>query len=175
MLNAWLSADVALDSLPYRWQIILREVLDREDRELEALSDRLNYWQSEINARRANIRRFLMDGQPTAPALTAGQLRQLAADRARAAADRTDAISQNGPRRQPRMLNEVVEELLRAGNDVSPGLTEVNRALRAAGQQRATHAEILRAVERLAHDRRSRDTGNGGRRRSGPRWEERRR
>jgi hypothetical protein len=150
MLGAWLSAEVGLDALPYRWQVILREVLDREDRELGLFSDRLTYLHSEINARRANIRRFLMEGQPTAPAMTTGQLRELAADRARAAASRPATNSPNGRYRQPTLLNEVVEELLCTSNGVPPGLTEVNRALRAAGQPRATQAEILRAVERQA-------------------------
>lgn len=174
-LSAWLSTGMTLDALPYHWQMILREALDREDRELGLFSDRLNYLQSEINERRADIRRSLMDGQQIAPALTAGQARELAVDRARAAASRPAAISPNGRRRQPRMLNEVVEELLRAGNGVPPGLAQVNRALRAAGQPRATQAEILRAVERLAYHRRSHDAGNGARRRRGPRRGERRR
>jgi hypothetical protein len=174
-LSAWLSSDAALDSLPFRWQVILREALSREDRELEWLSDRLDYLQSEVNARRTEIRRFLMDGQPAPSALTTGQLREVAANRARAAASGNPPISPNGTRHQPRMLNEVVKELLRAGNGDPPGLTEVNRALRAAGQPRATQAELLRAVERLARHGRSRDTWNGARRWSDARREERRR
>jgi hypothetical protein len=169
MLTAWLSGELRLDALPYRWQMILCEALNREDRELGLFSDRLSHLHSEINARRADIRRFLMEDQPTVPAITTGPLRELAADRARAAASRPAASSSNGRRRQPTKLNEVVEELLRAGNGVPPGLTEVNRALRAAGQPRATQAEILRAVERLAYYEPSRDTGNGTRGRSGSR------
>lgn len=170
-VEAWLSGAAPIDGLPFRWQVVLRSALDRELRELGLLADRLDYLQSEINARRAEIRRMSLGEQPSPADLSAAESRELAADRARAAASRPLAVSPNSPngRRQPRMLNEVVEELLRDGDGVPPRVEQVNKALRAAGEQRATQAQIDRAIERLSHHRRCRDDGDGARHRWRPR------
>jgi hypothetical protein len=168
IIDQWLYDVAPLDSLPFGWQVVLRSALNRELQELGLLSDRLDYLQSEINARRAEIRRMLLDEQPPPAALSPSELRKLAADRARVAASRpVDVSSEN--RHQPKMLNEVVEELLRDGGGVPPRLEQVNRALRAAGEHRATQAQIDRAIARFSYHRRSRDADEGAPRRQRPR------